>query len=96
MHLEVEADEGHRIRGGTRMSQVNVERVIGLLATDEAFRRRFKEDPQATLRTLIERGTALTPCEYHALASLDPRRLERFAGGLDPRLQKSDLRAEQP
>lgn len=76
------------------MSQTNVERVIGLLATDEAFRRRFSEDPRSTLRALSERGLGLTPCEFEALASLDPRRLERFADGLDPRLQKSDLRGD--
>ena len=34
------------------MSQTNVERVIGILATDEAIRRRFTQDPRATLREM--------------------------------------------
>ncbi len=76
------------------MSQSNVERVIGLLATDEALRRRFTESPQAALRGLIERGVELTPCEFYALVSIDPRRLARFADALDPRLQKTDLEGE--
>lgn len=73
------------------MSQTNVERVIGLLATDEALRRGFVEDPWGALRILVERGVELTSCEVHALACIDPRRLARFADTLDPRLQKTDL-----
>lgn len=73
------------------MSQSNVERVIGLLATDEAFRRRFVEDPWAALQSLVERGVELTGCELHALVRIDPRHLGRFADALDPRLQKTDL-----
>ena len=53
------------------MSQAYVERVIGLLATDEALRRRFAEDPRATLQQLVEGGVQLNGCERHALASLD-------------------------
>ncbi len=74
------------------MCQANVERVIGLLATDEAFRRRFVENPQALLQTLIERGVELSPSEMHALALIDSDQLARFADALDPRLQKVDLR----
>ena len=74
------------------MSQANVERIIGVLATDEARRRRFIENPQATIRELIESGYALTPCERWALSTLDPRDLARFANAIDTRLQKSDLK----
>lgn len=74
------------------MSQPNVERIIGQLVTDEAFRRRFAADPQAALRHLTETGLALTPCELRALASIDPSRVSQFADVIDPRLQKSDLR----
>ena len=73
------------------MSQPNVERVIGILATDESLRRQFIEDPRVVVRTMVERGMELTHCEQWALASLDPRDLSRFADAIDARLQKSDL-----
>jgi hypothetical protein len=92
--LEEEEPRVHKKVGVRVMSQTNVERVIGLLATDEAFRRRFEEDASETLRRVIEGGWPLTPCEFHALAALDPRHLARFAKGIDPRLQKSDLRGD--
>jgi hypothetical protein len=75
------------------MSQRNVERVIGRLATDEAFRRQFTTDPRATLREVIAAGVELNDCELWALASIDRAALDRFADALDPRLQKSDLHA---
>lgn len=74
------------------MSQVFVERVIGLLATDEALRRRFVANPRGTLGELAERGIQLTASEAWSLAALDPRELERFARIIDARLQKADLR----
>lgn len=78
------------------MSQSHVERVIGLLATDEALRRRFEADPRATLEQLRERGVDLTWCEQQALASLEPGHLTRFAASIDARLQKADLRGGAP
>jgi len=74
------------------MSQPNVERVVGLLVTDEAFRRRFAADPQAALRDLAGCGVRLTECEQQALANLDPVELARFAESIDPRLLKMDLK----
>ncbi|TMQ70330.1 MAG: hypothetical protein E6K81_12875 [Candidatus Eisenbacteria bacterium] len=74
------------------MSQAYVERVIGLLATDEALRRRFVADPRGTLQQLVEGGVQLNGCERHALASLDPDQLKRFAAAIDARLQKADLK----
>ena len=74
------------------MSQSNVERIVGLLVTDEAVRREFALDPRATLRRLCEGGFGLTACEQHALASIDARTLDRFAATIDPRLQKADLK----
>jgi hypothetical protein len=70
------------------MSQRSVEAVIGKLATDETFRRRFFVEPAATLRELGERGCELTPVERLALLALDPVAVESFAGVIDPRLQK--------
>ena len=70
------------------MSQHYVERIIGLLATDEALRRKFTENPSATLKKLIENGMELNWCEQRSLACLDTQELERFAQVIDARLQK--------
>ena len=74
------------------MSQSNVERVVGLLVTDEAMRRRFAADPQATIQSLSESGLALSFCERQALVSIDPRQLARCAEAIDPRILKADLK----
>jgi hypothetical protein len=73
------------------LSQPNVERVIGRLVTDEAFRSRFATDPCAVLRELAASGVELTWCEVRALVAIDQRAIARFAAAVDPRLQKSDL-----
>ena len=74
------------------MSQRTVELVIGRLVTDEAFRRRFFADPPAALADLGRSGFDLNDCERRALECLDARAAARFAGGIDMRIQKSDLR----
>ena len=73
------------------VSQENVERVIGRLVTDEAFRQSFCEDPAAALNVLIEGGMTLNPCELRALATLDPELIVGFADAIDPRIQKTAL-----
>jgi len=73
------------------MSQLYVERIIGLLATDESLRHQFTKDPAATLKKLIEGGMELNWCERGSLAALDPGELARFARAIDARLQKIDL-----
>jgi hypothetical protein len=73
------------------MSQIHVERIIGLLATDEGLRRRFTEDPGSTIKKLVESGLDLNWCERMSLARLDPQELARFAQVIDGRLQKIDL-----
>ncbi len=75
------------------MSQANVERIVGRLATDEDFRQEFRTDPVRVVRGLAERGLELTRAEISTLVVLDPRTLESFANALDPRLQKASLRA---
>jgi len=72
------------------VSQPNVERVIGQLATDEGLRRRFEKDPRATIQLVSEGGLDLTPGERRALAGLDAGLLARFSSAIDPRLQKVD------
>lgn len=74
------------------MSQKSVETVIGRLATDEAFRARFQADRAAALDALVAEGLDLTEVERRALLDLDCRACERFAEGLDPRIQKVSLR----
>jgi putative modified peptide len=74
------------------MSQRTVEQVIGRLVTDEGFRRRFFADPAAALAELGRTGFELNECERRALECIDARAAARFAGGIDMRIQKSDLR----
>lgn len=78
------------------MSQVHVERLIGILATDEALRRRFSSDPRSFIAEMIAKGVELNDCERWALACLAPGDLERFAQAIGPRLQKSDLKGCEP
>ena len=73
------------------MSQVYVERVIGLLATDEALRQRFTLNPKGTVLEMMEKGMELTTCELWSLVRLDPEELARFAQSIDARLQRTDL-----
>ena len=75
------------------MSQRSVEQVIGKLATDEGFRRQFEVNRKAAL---TESGLQLTPVEQRALLDLDVNACERFAGQLDPRIQKISLRRNEP
>jgi hypothetical protein len=70
------------------MSQRNVEMVIGKLATDEGFRRRFATSPEVVLAEAAGAGLELTPVEQRALADLEMAACERFAACLDPRIQK--------
>jgi hypothetical protein len=73
------------------MSQRNVELVIGKLATDEDFRRRFAGDPEAVLALAAGLGLELTAVERQALIDLEMSACERFAACVDPRLQKIGL-----
>ena len=75
------------------MSQRSVEQVIGKLATDEGFRHKFEVNREAAL---TESGLQLTPVEQRALLDLDVDAAERFAGCLDPRIQKISLRRNEP
>ena len=73
------------------MSQPHVERVIGMLATDEGLRHRFIKNPSAAILEMVERGMDLNPCERRSLATMNPHELIRFARALAPALQKADL-----
>jgi hypothetical protein len=69
----------------------NVETLIGRLATDPAFRRRFADDATGVLDELREQGYELTPVEREALASLDARAITSFAEALDRRIRRADV-----
>ena len=74
------------------MSQKNVELIIGKLATDEEFRRRFRQDPGQMVQELAERGVELTKAEGAALVATDAGVFDRVADAIDPRLQKACLK----
>ena len=73
------------------MSHRTVEVVLGRLATDEAWRERFRCAPAAALRELVGSGLELSAVELAAIEALDPLAVFRFAESLDPRLQKAAL-----
>jgi hypothetical protein len=73
------------------MSHRSVELVIGRLATDEGFRRRFVADATGSLSELRQQGHELTAVEVEALLALDLTAIDRLAGAIDQRLQKVDF-----
>ena len=84
------------LRSLLRVSQKNVEIVIGRLATDEALRARFLRAPWATLRQLAETGLELNPGEIDALLAMRPEFLDTLADWVHPRLQKAVLKKDEP
>lgn len=74
------------------MTQRAVERLVGMLVTDEALRHEFLSNPRATIEGLVLSGWDLHEHERAALESLDGRELDRFATSLDPRILKAALR----
>jgi hypothetical protein len=74
------------------MTHRNVETLIGRLATDPAFRRRFVADPAAVLDELRAAGYELTHVELDALASTRADAIEAFANALDRRIRRADVR----
>jgi hypothetical protein len=71
------------------MSQADVERVIGRLATDEHWRARYRarraEAPDALM---ADASLEVTTTERRALLELSPEALDRFASAIDARLQR--------
>ena len=57
-----------RVQKEGNMSQVNVERVIGVLATDEKLRRLFTRDPKSALLEMVRKGMDLNATELWSLA----------------------------
>ena len=67
------------------MSQSAVERTIGKLVTDEAFRARFSTDPAGAS---LEAGLALSSTELSALVAIPGEALAQFAERLDDRIRR--------
>lgn len=67
------------------MSQQAVERAIGKLVTDEAFRERFAMDPAGAS---LEAGLALSSIELAALVHIPGEVLAQLAGRLDDRIRR--------
>jgi hypothetical protein len=72
------------------MTHRNVETLIGRLATDPDFRRRFSNDATAVLAEFRDQGYELTPIELEALKVMDAAAIEEFAAALDRRIRKLD------
>jgi len=70
------------------VTQQAVERTLGKLLTDEAFRDRFFAKPEAAS---WEAGFSLSPIELEALSQLSPEALDRFSEGLDKRISRPSL-----
>jgi len=73
------------------MSELDVQRVIGLLVSDEGLRRRFRKNPRAALMEMVERGIDLTDGEVRSLSVPDFRELTRYAEEMMPPLSRVHL-----
>lgn len=78
----------HGARVLARMSQRDVERVLGRLLTDERFRRAFQHDPAGACRAA---GFELSGLELEALAAIPSRALPRFVAQIDERIRRLEL-----
>jgi hypothetical protein len=74
------------------MSQGAVERALGKLVTDDAFRERFFVEPAVAS---VIAGLALSRVELEALSHLSPQALARFSRRLDDRIRRLAVAAEQ-
>ena len=68
------------------MSQLAVERVLGRLVTDAAFRAEFFVEPVGVCRN---HGLELTPVELAALIRVDAQALQMLATRLDPKIVRA-------
>jgi hypothetical protein len=74
------------------MRQGAVERALGKLVTDDAFRARFFAEPALASLTA---GLALSPVELEVLAHLSPRVLAHCSRRLDDRIRRLPIAAAQ-
>ncbi|HEX7551169.1 MAG TPA: Os1348 family NHLP clan protein [Candidatus Methylomirabilis sp.] len=74
------------------MSQGAVEKALGKLVTDDAFRDRFFAEPAVASVTA---GLALSRVELDALSHLSKQALVRFSRRLDDRIRRLPVEAAQ-
>ena len=70
------------------MSQRDVERTLGRLLTDPAFRRDFFRNPGSAC---LQLGIQLAAHEVDALLRVSPRQLASLGGQLDDRICRLDI-----
>ena len=75
------------------MTQQAVERALGKLLTDENFRERFFENPEAAG---WEAGISLSPTELDALSRLSRRAVDVLSEDLDHGTDFDGVRVEDP
>lgn len=75
------------------MGQQAVERALGKLVTDEAFRKRFFANPETAS---WEAGLQLSPMELDALSKLSHDALVQLGEVLDKRISRAPLDPAQP
>jgi hypothetical protein len=78
------------------MSLKTVQLIVGRLVTDEEYRLTFLSDPTGTLMDLRNQGVELTPGEIEALIRTDHGLWTDVARRIDPQLQRSSLRRNDP
>lgn len=71
------------------MSQPGMQRVIGMLITDEEFRRQFEQRGAECLASLRDEGIELTETEQAALMEADACLWARLATEIDSRLRRT-------
>jgi hypothetical protein len=85
---------GTKLASPSRMTQRNVEALIGRLATDPDLRRRFDDDPVRVLHELRDQGFELSAVELEALAATDAGAVRSFGNALDRRLRRAAIGTE--
>lgn len=70
------------------MSQKGVEGLLGRMATDGDFRRRFYQDPAATC---IAQAMEVTTRELEAVLALNEARIAEFSKMLDRRIVRAQV-----
>jgi hypothetical protein len=81
---EVNGAPKHRQEPSKGIAMSQLERAIGKLVTDEAFRAKFGADP---VRASLGAGLRLSPTELAALAWIPARAFEELARSLDDGLR---------
>ena len=73
------------------MCQAAVEKTLGKLVTDDAFRVRFFQDPAAAS---FSAGLELSIAELDALSRLPVEAIVQFSAGVDDRIRRLPLDVE--